>query len=95
MLRLTDVSSPLDYRLKNSDIAREVITSKQSNGPSRDWINIVGSNDTRNKIKNWFKKERREENIVKGREMLEREVKRLGYEPRLMMTPEKLASCGR
>lgn len=84
---------PLDYRLKNGDIV-EVITSKQSNGPSRDWINIVGSNDTRNKIKNWFKKERREENIVKGREMLEREVKRLGYEPRLMMTPEKLRLVG-
>lgn len=84
---------PLDYRLKNGDIV-EVITSKQSNGPSRDWINIVGSNDTRNKIKNWFKKERREENIVKGREMLEREVKRLGYKPRLMMTPEKLRLVG-
>ena len=84
---------PLDYRLKNGDIV-EVITSKQSNGPSRDWINIVGSNDTRNKIKNWFKKERREENIVKGREMLEREVKRLGYEPRLMMTPEILRVVG-
>ena len=84
---------PLDYRLKNGDIV-EVITSKQSNGPSRDWINIVGSNDTHNKIKNWFKKERREENIVKGREMLEREVKRLGYEPRLMMTPEKLRLVG-
>lgn len=84
---------PLDYRLKNGDIV-EVITSKQSNGPSRDWINIVGSNDTRNKIKKWFKKERREENIVKGREMLEREVKRLGYEPRLMMTPEKLRLVG-
>ncbi|MDO4922233.1 MAG: bifunctional (p)ppGpp synthetase/guanosine-3',5'-bis(diphosphate) 3'-pyrophosphohydrolase [Phascolarctobacterium sp.] len=84
---------PLDYQLKNGDIV-EVITSKQSSGPSRDWINIVGSSDTRNKIKNWFKKERREENIVKGREMLEREVKRLGYDIKVMTTPEKLRAVG-
>lgn len=84
---------PLDYQLKNGDIV-EVITSKQSNGPSRDWINIVGSSDTRNKIKNWFKKERREENILKGREMLEREVKRLGYEVKVLATPEKLKVVG-
>ena len=50
---------PLDYQLKNGDIV-EVITSKQSNGPSRDWINVVGSSDTRNKFISWFKKERRE-----------------------------------
>lgn len=80
---------PLDYHLKNGDIV-EVITSKQSNGPSRDWINICGSNDTKNKIRNWFKKERREENIAKGQEMLEREVKRLGYEPKTMLAPDKL-----
>lgn len=80
---------PLDYNLKNGDIV-EVITSKQSNGPSRDWVNICGSNDTKNKIRNWFKKERREENIAKGQEMLEREVKRLGYEVKQLLTPEKL-----
>ena len=84
---------PLDYQMKNGDIV-EVITSKQSSGPSRDWINIVGSSDTRNKIKNWFKKERREENILKGREMLEREVKRLGYEIKVLVTPEKLKAVG-
>ena len=58
---------PLDYKLSNGDIV-EVITSKQATGPSRDWMNIVGSSDTRNKIRSWFKKERREENIVKGRD---------------------------
>lgn len=84
---------PLDYHLKNGDIV-EAITSKQSNGPSRDWLNIVGSSETRNKIKSWFKKERREENIIKGREMLEREVKRLGYDVKIMMTPEKLKEAG-
>ena len=84
---------PLDYQLKNGDIV-EVITSKQSSGPSRDWLNIIGSSDTRNKIRSWFKKERREENIVKGREMLEREVKRLGYELKALVSPEKLREVG-
>jgi GTP pyrophosphokinase len=51
---------PLEYKLNNGDIV-EVITSKQANGPSRDWLNIVGSSESRNKIKQWFKKERREE----------------------------------
>ena len=84
---------PLDYQLKNGDIV-EVITSKQSSGPSRDWVNIVGSSDTCNKIRSWFKKERREENIIKGREMLEREVKRLGYEVKALVSPEKLKEAG-
>lgn len=78
---------PLDYKLSNGDIV-EVITTKQSNGPSRDWINIAGSNETKNKIRQWFKKERREENIDKGREMLERECKRLGYDTKDLMSPE-------
>ena len=84
---------PLDFKLSNGDIV-EVITSKQANGPSRDWINIVGASDTRNKIKGWFKKERREENIVKGREMLDKEAKRLGYEPKNFASPEKLKEVG-
>lgn len=84
---------PLDFKLSNGDIV-EVITSKQANGPSRDWINIVGASDTRNKIKGWFKKERREENIVKGREMLDKEAKRLGYEPKIFASPEKLKEVG-
>lgn len=84
---------PLDFKLSNGDIV-EVITSKQSSGPSRDWLNIVGSSDTRNKIKSWFKKERREENIIKGREMLEKEAKRLGYDPKILARPEKLKEAG-
>lgn len=70
---------PLEYRLNNGDIV-EIITSKQSSGPSRDWLNIVGSSETRSKIRQWFKKENREENIAKGREAIERESKKLGYE---------------
>lgn len=84
---------PLDFKLSNGDIV-EVITSKQSSGPSRDWLNIVGSSDTRNKIKSWFKKERREENIAKGREMLEKEAKRLGYDPKVLASPDKLKEAG-
>ena len=59
---------PLETKLSNGDIV-EIITAKQGN-PSRDWLNIVASPETRNKIRNWFKKEKREENIVKGREAL-------------------------
>lgn len=80
---------PLDYKLSNGDIV-EVITSKQATGPSRDWMNIVGSSDTRNKIRSWFKKERREENIIKGREMLEKETKRLGYEIKVLLKADKV-----
>lgn len=69
---------PLDYQLKNGNIV-EVMTSANSAGPSRDWINIVKSSHAKNKIRQWFKKERREENIIKGREILERETKRQGY----------------
>lgn len=80
---------PLDYKLSNGDIV-EVITSKQATGPSRDWMNIVGSSDTRNKIRSWFKRERREENIAKGREMLEKETKRLGYDIKVLLKADKL-----
>ena len=80
---------PLDYKLSNGDIV-EVITSKQASGPSRDWINIAGSSDTRNKIKSWFKKERKEENIERGRDMLDKECKRLGYDTKEFATPDKL-----
>jgi len=80
---------PLDYQLSNGDIV-EVITSKQSTGPSRDWLNIAGSNETKNKIRSWFKKERREENIARGRDMLEKEVKRLGYEYKTFCKADKL-----
>lgn len=69
---------PLEYSLKNGNII-EVLTSSNSNGPSRDWINIVKSSHAKNKIRQWFKKERREENIEKGKEILERETKRQGY----------------
>ena len=68
---------PLDYTLQNGDIV-DIITSKTGK-PSLDWLNIVGSSESKNKIRNWFKRENKEENIEKGLEALEREAKRLNY----------------
>ena len=63
---------PFDYKLQNADVV-EVITSKNGT-PSLDWLRICGSNQARNKIRNWFKKERREENVLRGRDILRREL---------------------
>ena len=69
---------PIDYKIKTGEIV-EVITAKEgSHGPSRDWLKIVRTSEARNKIRQWFKKERREENIEEGKEELERELKRNG-----------------
>ncbi|MBQ1335375.1 MAG: bifunctional (p)ppGpp synthetase/guanosine-3',5'-bis(diphosphate) 3'-pyrophosphohydrolase, partial [Selenomonadaceae bacterium] len=80
---------PLEYKLKNGDIV-SVITNKANNGPSRDWLNIVASSETRSKIRSWFKKEKREENIERGREMLIQEAKHLGYNPKDVVSDERL-----
>ena len=60
---------PIDYRIKNGDRV-EIITSQNSKGPSRDWLNIVRSTQAKNKINQWFKAELKEENIIKGKELL-------------------------
>ena len=67
----------IDTPLSNGDIV-EVITSKTAKGPSRDWLNICKSNQARTKIKQWFKKEKRDENIVHGKASFESEFKRMG-----------------
>lgn len=69
---------PLDYKLKNGNIV-EILTSSSSTGPSRDWLKIVKSSQAKNKIRQWFKREERDLNINRGKEMLEKEVKRQGY----------------
>ncbi len=74
---------PLDYVLKTGDMV-EIITAKHSS-PSRDWLNIVKSAQAKNKIRSWFKRERRDENIEKGREALERENRRLDFDLRLLL----------
>ncbi len=77
----------LDYQLKTGEIV-EILTSSSHHGPSRDWLKIVKTSQAKNKIKQWFKKERKEENIVKGRDMLEKEAKRQGYSLSQLTKPE-------
>lgn len=80
---------PLEYKLQNGDFV-EVVTNRSNNGPSRDWLNIVASSDTRSKIRSWFKRENREENIEHGREMIEAELKKLGYVPKDLLKENRL-----
>ncbi|MBQ8088282.1 MAG: bifunctional (p)ppGpp synthetase/guanosine-3',5'-bis(diphosphate) 3'-pyrophosphohydrolase [Clostridia bacterium] len=69
---------PLNSMLETGDFV-EIMTSSSSRGPSRDWLNIVKTSEAKAKIRAWLKKEERDENIVHGKDMLEREAKRLGY----------------
>ena len=84
---------PLHHKLKNGDIV-DVITTKGT-GPSWDWISIVRSPETKNKIRQWFKKQNRVENVAKGREALEKEAKRLGYEFKEFASSEVLAEIAK
>jgi len=79
--------SNIDTKLKNGDIV-EIITSKTAKGPSRDWLNICQSNQARTKIKQWFKKEKREENILHGRSSFEAEMRRLMLPLSALTDPE-------
>jgi len=67
---------PLDYNVKTGEIVEIMTSSQQGKGPSRDWLNIVKTSQARSKIRQWFKKERREENIIEGKAQVEREFKR-------------------
>jgi len=68
---------PLDYRLQHGDIIEILTTKSQNYAPSRDWLNFVETRSAKDKIRTWFKKERREENVQKGRESLDKELRRL------------------
>lgn len=80
---------PLDTRLENGNIV-EVITSKNSAGPSRDWLDIVQSSGARSKIRQFFKRANRDEHIENGRDMIIQEVKKDGYPTKKVITPEAL-----
>ena len=84
---------PLETKLTNGDIL-EILTSKQGGAPSRDWLAFVKTSQAKNRIRQWFKKEQREDNIVRGRESLEREVRKLGVDPDILK-PESLLAIGK
>lgn len=67
---------PIDYKVKTGEIVEVLTSSQQGKGPSRDWLKIVKTSEAKNKIRSWFKKEKREENIIEGKAELEREFKR-------------------
>jgi GTP diphosphokinase / guanosine-3',5'-bis(diphosphate) 3'-diphosphatase len=67
---------PLDYELQNGEIV-EILTSKGPHGPSRDWLNFVKSASAKERIRKWFKSQRREENVAKGRDLLDKELHRM------------------
>jgi len=70
---------PLDYTLQNGEIV-EILTSKQMNGPGQNWLSMAKTSMAKNKIKQWYRKDRREETINKGKDNLEREIKKMGLE---------------
>lgn len=80
---------PLDHQLKTGDII-DILTSKHSYGPSQDWIKITQSSHAKNKIRQWFKKERREENVEKGKDQVEKEIERKGYKLKEVLTKENI-----
>ena len=85
---------PLDYRLKNGDIV-EIVTTKGEHGPSRDWLNVVRTSHAREKIRQWFKRKDRDENIVHGRESLERELRRLARTSIAAVGQEQIADVAK
>ncbi|HET7684916.1 MAG TPA: bifunctional (p)ppGpp synthetase/guanosine-3',5'-bis(diphosphate) 3'-pyrophosphohydrolase [Candidatus Limnocylindria bacterium] len=80
---------PLDYKLRNGDIV-EIVTTKAAHGPSRDWLNIVRTSHAKEKIRGWFRRQQRDENIEQGREILDRELRRLAHETLASVPADKL-----
>lgn len=80
---------PLNYKLKNGDIV-EMLTSSNSFGPSRDWLNYVSTSKARNKIKRFFKTKEKDSNIERGKEILEHQLEGMDFNPKDFLTKEKL-----
>jgi len=83
----------LDYQLKTGDIV-EILTTKGSR-PSRDWLHLVKTSQAKNRIRQWFRKEEREKNLVKGRELLEKECQKQGFDPEEALKPALLQEAVR
>jgi GTP pyrophosphokinase len=83
---------PFDYTLQNGDIV-DILTSKSAPGPSRDWMNLCKSNSARTKIRQWLKRERRDENILRGKEMFEGEMRRAGITMAYLNDEELVQTC--
>ncbi len=79
----------LDTKLKNGDII-EILTNKNPTGPSRDWVCLVKTSQAKNRIRQWFRKEKREENILRGRDGLEKEARKMGMEPSTALKNENI-----
>lgn len=85
--RVNNKMVTIDYKVQNGDRI-EILTSQNSKGPSRDWLNLVKSSQARTKINQWFKKEFKEENILRGRELLDKDIKKKGFAPSDLLKPE-------
>lgn len=79
----------LDYKLKTGDIV-EILTSKHSYGPSKDWIKLAQTSQAKNKIRAYFKKQRRDENLEKGRELVEKEIRNMGFDIKEILTTDNV-----
>lgn len=85
---------PLDFPLGNGDIV-EILTSKNSSGPSFDWLNFVKTSSAKSRIKNWFNREKRQENIIRGHDLLEKELKKQHFNPKELLKEDKLQEVTR
>ncbi|HEY2420169.1 MAG TPA: bifunctional (p)ppGpp synthetase/guanosine-3',5'-bis(diphosphate) 3'-pyrophosphohydrolase [Neobacillus sp.] len=79
----------LDYTLKTGDII-EILTSKHSYGPSQDWLKLAQTSQAKNKIRAFFKKQRRDENVVKGKELVEKEIRTMEFDSKEILTTDNL-----
>jgi len=85
--RVNNKMVSIEYHIQNGDRI-EILTSQNSKGPSRDWLSVVKSSQARTKINQWFKKEFKEENILKGKELIDKDMKKKNYVPAELLKTE-------